>query len=203
MAVNDANCLMMSQQLLEAVKSFLDALASLDLKLSVSGSVINSPFLQLAHLRVFQIFSFKLSPENNLHLAIFSKVFLLTLLKPLFALDNGFLWDLVFQKKVNSRPTQPSFHWGLCGKSWTLSSKKSSLGALRSSTLWGNLTGYVRLQVYYAQFWGLLSQNSAQYTWIGLWARSLLSANSFFDSFWNCSLYLDCFELGEICCCFF
>ena len=29
--------------------------------------------------------------ENNLHLAIFSKVFLLTLLKPLFALDIVFL----------------------------------------------------------------------------------------------------------------
>ena len=36
-----------------------NALASLDLKLSVSGSVINSPFfLQLAHLRVFQIYLF-------------------------------------------------------------------------------------------------------------------------------------------------
>ena len=35
------------------VWSFLDALASLDFKLSVSGSGI---FLQLAHLRVFQIY---------------------------------------------------------------------------------------------------------------------------------------------------
>ena len=130
---------------------FLDALPSLDFKLLVSQSLSDSPFLQLAHLRVFQIFSFKLSPENNLHLAIFSKVFLLTLLKPLFALDNVLLWDLVCQKVI-SRPTQPSFHWGLCGKSWTLSSKKSSLGALRSSTLWGNMTGYVRPQVYHAQF---------------------------------------------------
>ena len=33
--------------------AFLDALASLDLKLSVSGSGM---FLQLAHLRVFQIY---------------------------------------------------------------------------------------------------------------------------------------------------
>ena len=45
-------------------------------------------------------FSSKLSSENNLHLAVFSKIFLLTLLKPLFALDNGFLWDLVFQKSI-------------------------------------------------------------------------------------------------------
>ena len=34
-------------------KSFLDALASLDFKLSVSGPGM---FLQLAHLRVFQIY---------------------------------------------------------------------------------------------------------------------------------------------------
>ena len=32
-------------------------------------------------------------------------------------------------------PTQPSFHSGLCGKSWTDGSKNISLGALRSSTL--------------------------------------------------------------------
>ena len=36
------------------MKSFLDALASLDLMLSVSESL----FLKLAHLRVFQIFFF-------------------------------------------------------------------------------------------------------------------------------------------------
>ena len=148
--------------------------------------------------------------------------------------------EILFLKKVNSRPTQPSFHWGLCGKSWTLSSKKSSLGALRSSTLWGNLNwldmwdlkiimlsflesevkicfdlilidilglGCEHVLLRYADSKILVDGFCRVWcffriTWIGLWARSLLSANSFFDSFWNCSLYLDCFELGEICCCF-
>ena len=42
-----------------------------------------------------------------------------------------------------------------------------------------------------------------EFTCIGLWARSRLSASSFFVSFWNCSLYLgnQCYEnLGNQCC---
>ena len=56
-------------------KRFLDALASLDFKLSVSESVIDI-FLQLAHLRVFQIYYFSVifSRPNSFHIADFDTI---------------------------------------------------------------------------------------------------------------------------------
>ena len=45
------------------------------------------------------------------------------------------LCQLIIQMSITMKtPTQPSFHSGLCGKSWTDWSKNISLGALRSST---------------------------------------------------------------------
>ena len=62
-----------------SISWFLDALASLDFKLSVSQSVSNWYFLQLAHLRVFQIYFNWLGVEAFLWLNLRSS-----------AMKNGF-----------------------------------------------------------------------------------------------------------------
>ena len=65
---------------------FLDALASLDFKLSVSGSGM---FLQLAHLWVFQIFLFKFQALLVANVNNFANLRLSCLLPGLFSPNIG------------------------------------------------------------------------------------------------------------------